>query len=393
MPSPDLILSWATTVANEWRELAIGWHAALALLALGLLAGWRPSNRFLALLLATPVASVSILAWISGNGFNAALFAALAVALVALAARLPEGRARTSTPGVVATGVLLVLVGWLYPHFVRVTSPLEYGYASPFGLLPCPTLAVVTGMSLVFATLQSRKWGGLIAVAGMLYGVIGVVALDVALDYFLFGGAVVLALNLVVTSTRSVRPTAEERRQELPGDELITSPLGAFDHAITIHAPRADVWPWLAQMGAGSRAGWYSYDWLDNGRQPSGRRIVAALQHLSVGMLFPAVPRASDGFTLLAYDPPRYLLLGWLSPDSEPLVTWVFVPQQIDERTTRLVVRARGGAGYRFHGVPWAIAKHVIRAEHFVMQRKQLLGIAARAEAPANAGIAEGRAA
>ena len=32
---------------------------------------------------------------------------------------------------------------------------------------------------------------------------------------------------------------------------------------------RHEVWPWLVQMGAGSRAGWYSYDFLDNGRRPS----------------------------------------------------------------------------------------------------------------------------
>jgi hypothetical protein len=37
------------------------------------------------------------------------------------------------------------------------------------------------------------------------------------------------------------------------------------------------VWPWLAQMGAGSRAGWYSYDVLDNRRRSSATRIIPAL--------------------------------------------------------------------------------------------------------------------
>ena len=80
-------------------------------------------------------------------------------------------------------------------------------------------------------------------------------------------------------------------------------------------ASRADVWPWLAQMGAGSRAGWYSYDVLDNGRQRSEKRIVPALQHLTPGMIFPALPGVTDCFTLLAFEPQRHLILGWRSND------------------------------------------------------------------------------
>jgi hypothetical protein len=49
----------------------------------------------------------------------------------------------------------------------------------------------------------------------------------------------------------------------LPGDDLIQEPIGTLSHAITIRQPARDVWPWLAQMGAGSRAGWYS--WQYNG--------------------------------------------------------------------------------------------------------------------------------
>jgi hypothetical protein len=30
------------------------------------------------------------------------------------------------------------------------------------------------------------------------------------------------------------------------------------------------VWPWLAQMGSG-RAGWYAYDFIDNGGAPQRR--------------------------------------------------------------------------------------------------------------------------
>jgi hypothetical protein len=73
---------------------------------------------------------------------------------------------------------------------------------------------------------------------------------------------------------RSVSASLLERTRALPGDEVIPAPIGSHTHAITIHRSPRDVWPWLAQMGAGRRAGWYSYDLLDNGRQPSAGRIV-----------------------------------------------------------------------------------------------------------------------
>ena len=180
--------------------------------------------------------------------------------------------------------------------------------------------------------------------------------------------------------TRSVRATPQEKARTLPGDELIERPIGSFDHAITIRRPRHDVWPWLAQMGAGNRAGWYSYDFLDNGRQPSAECIRPDLRHLAVGMIFPALPDVTDGFTLLAFEPERFLVLGWKAPAGTCLMTWAFVLEDADEGSTRLVVRVRGGPEYRFHGLPWWASKFIVKAVHFIMQRKQLLGIARRAE-------------
>jgi len=179
---------------------------------------------------------------------------------------------------------------------------------------------------------------------------------------------------------RSVRATPEERLHALPGDELIKEPIGSLDHAITIRRARREVWPWLAQMGAGSRAGWYSYDFLDNGRRPSAERIIPELQKLAVGMIFPALPGATDGFTVLAFEPQHFLVLGWTTPDGARLMTWAHVLEDGEHGSTRLIVRARAGPGYRFHGLPWWATKRIVAAIHFVMQRKQLLGIARRVE-------------
>jgi hypothetical protein len=179
---------------------------------------------------------------------------------------------------------------------------------------------------------------------------------------------------------RSVRASPAEWMRALPGDELIPMAIDSLTHAITIRRSSHDVWPWLAQMGAGSRAGWYSYDFLDNGRRPSAERIVPELQQLAAGMIFPALPGATDGFTVLAVERERFLVIGWLSPDGRPMMTWAFVLEQLEGGLTRLIVRARGGPEYQFHGVPWSVAKHIVPLVHFVMQRKQLLGIARRAE-------------
>jgi len=180
-------------------------------------------------------------------------------------------------------------------------------------------------------------------------------------------------------STGSVRASAEERARPLPGDDLISSPIGSLTDAVTIQAAPRDVWPWLVQMGAG-RAGWYSYDRLDNGGQSSATRVIPELQRLATGMVFPALPGRTDGFTLAAFQPESFLVLDWKAPDGARLVTWAFVLQPLSARSTRLIVRARAGPGYRFRGLPWSLTKAVAPVVHFIMQRKQLLGVASRAE-------------
>jgi proline iminopeptidase len=178
----------------------------------------------------------------------------------------------------------------------------------------------------------------------------------------------------------------------LPGDELIPDAIGSLQHAITIARPAGEVWPWLAQMGAGTRGGWYSYDRLDNGGRPSAEQIVPELQDLEVGMVFPALPGVTDGFTLLAFERDRFLVLGWLSPDGVRLMTWAFVLEDAGRGSTRLIVRARGGPRYTFHGLPWWAAKPLVTLIHRVMQRKQLVGIARRVErAAARSSEGEGR--
>jgi hypothetical protein len=178
---------------------------------------------------------------------------------------------------------------------------------------------------------------------------------------------------------RSVRASGDERLRALPGDELIDYPVVVLTHAVTVRKEPRHVWPWLVQMGAGTRAGWYSYDCLDNRGVPSAMHIIPALQPVSEGMLMPALPGATDGFTVMAHQMERFLVLGW-ADTTGTIVTWAFVLEETPVGWTRLIVRARASRRYHFHRLPWRAARRIVPAIHFVMQRKQLLGIAQRAE-------------
>ena len=101
-------------------------------------------------------------------------------------------------------------------------------------------------------------------------------------------------------------------------------------------------------------------------------------------MVFRALPHVTDGFTVLEVQPERSLVLGFQRPGAPPEVTWAFRLEDQGPDTTRLIVRASGGGDYRFRGLPAALTKPVIRLVHFVMERKQLLTIAKRAEAMVN---------
>src|SRR5689334_17516280 len=89
MPTVDTLLASAAAIANEWRPLAFAWHLALMWCATLVLFGWRPTRRVIAMLIATPLVSVSAVAWLAGNPFNGIVFAAIAATLFAIGMGLP----------------------------------------------------------------------------------------------------------------------------------------------------------------------------------------------------------------------------------------------------------------------------------------------------------------
>ena len=185
----------------------------------------------------------------------------------------------------------------------------------------------------------------------------------------------------------AIRANPDEWMRKLPGDELIEHPIGSVTHAITIRSASHDVWPWLVQMGAG-RAGWYSYDFIDNGGTRSADRILPQFQTVGIGSVFPAVPRATDAFVVLHYERERSLVLGWVAPgERTPITTWALVLEDLQPGCTRLIERGRVRSPYRPYGLPEWLTKRMAPLAHAVMVRKHLLGIASRAERAARGRV------
>jgi hypothetical protein len=158
---------------------------------------------------------------------------------------------------------------------------------------------------------------------------------------------------------------------------------------IDIAATPEAIWPWIVQMGC-HRAGWYSYDRLDNDGIPSANEIVPSLQRIAVGDMLPATPDGDASFEVLQLEPVHTLVLGGVydlagdkqlrfaapKPERYWQATWAFVLHPLDARTTRLTVRARvafapAAAGLR---TLWMAPIH-----HF-MEAEQLRNLKRRAE-------------
>jgi hypothetical protein len=142
-------------------------------------------------------------------------------------------------------------------------------------------------------------------------------------------------------SWTTCQATPEEDRRTLPGDALIAHPVVSLTYAITIDVPPDRVWPWLVQMGCG-RAGWYSYDWLDNGGRPSATTIDPAWQQVAIGDVLPGAPGMREAFVVIDVVPARMLLLGVPAEHTEPTPAY--------EARADMSVPAAGTAGV---GMTW----------------------------------------
>ena len=132
--------------------------------------------------------------------------------------------------------------------------------------------------------------------------------------------------------------TDGEVDSQMPGDDIQVPSAFTATRAISIDAPPQAVWPWLIQVGKG-RAGFYSYDFLDNGGRPSANEVLPEFQDLTPGAL--AAPMSSrpspvNSFVVASAESERSLV--WAKSDS--VWAWQLTP---DYGGTRLLVRLRAG--------------------------------------------------
>jgi hypothetical protein len=185
--------------------------------------------------------------------------------------------------------------------------------------------------------------------------------------------------------------TEEERTATYPGDGLLPGGRRYGAMATTIAAPPERVWPWLVQMGC-DRAGFYSFDRLDNGGRPSADRIQSRWQSLQVGDRVASIRDASRWFDVALLAPERALVLrasltvpaarnfdpAHGSPRAYSDSTWGFFLRPTVDGHTRLVVtgKARGEPHALIAAGNWLLWDPA----HWVMQLRQFAGLRRRAE-------------
>jgi hypothetical protein len=191
-------------------------------------------------------------------------------------------------------------------------------------------------------------------------------------------GRFLVPLVVIAVHVRFIRPrqltwgsTPEEVSRTLPGDDLVPRPMFDATRAITIRATPDEVWPWLVQVGV-TRAGWYSYDLLDNLGRPSADHIIPDLQHLEPGDVVPMSPDGHHGIDVQSIEAPTSMV--WSAPGE---TSWTWQLDALPRGSTRLITRIRS----RMRPTPRSIAFYaVVEIADIWMIRKMLLTIRERAE-------------
>jgi hypothetical protein len=196
------------------------------------------------------------------------------------------------------------------------------------------------------------------------------------------GGAARVLAALFAPHRRGARAhwglTEEEAAQPFPGDELVPEPSWGWTHAVRIDAPASVAWSWVAQIGA-DRAGFYSYQWLENlfGSDLANAERVHPEWEVRAGddlILHPKLPPLS----VVRVEPGRSFVA--FADDPEVSVSWLFLVEPIDDGHCRFVSRYRcrcdGSLRTRLEYGPW-----LAEPLGFAMDRRMLLGVKQRAEA------------
>jgi len=166
--------------------------------------------------------------------------------------------------------------------------------------------------------------------------------------------------------------TDAEIRRTLPGDETVARPSFNATRAVTIHAPAEAIYPWIVQMGV-TRAGWYSYDLLDNLARKSAETILPEFQNLQIGDVIPMSPDGKYGMGVKDFKKDQWLL--WWDRKGDTTWVWEIHPEGTDR--CRLITRVRMQYNWFSFSLPFSL---LVEFFDLPMMRKCMLGIKRRAE-------------
>ena len=205
------------------------------------------------------------------------------------------------------------------------------------------------------------------------------------------GGAAVIVAALLTPFMRDARShwgvDAATEARALPGDDLVASPRWTWTHGIEIEAPRSDVWPWIAQLGA-DRGGFYSYQWLENvaGCQLRNAESIHEGWTLEVGdalVLHPKMPP----LRVVAMERGRFFVVQAPTDEAARLSgrpwaegSWLFLVESLGEGRSRLISRYRSATSNDL-ATRLGFGSTLLEPIGFAMDRRMLLGVKARVEA------------
>jgi hypothetical protein len=164
----------------------------------------------------------------------------------------------------------------------------------------------------------------------------------------------------------------QEIKRSMSGDDIVEKPSFNATRAVTIQAPAEDIYPWIVQMGV-NRAGWYSYDLLDNLAKPSAEVILPEHQNVLVGTLIPMSPDGKQGMWVKDFKDNQWML--WWDKIGDSSWAWGIYPE--GEAYSRLITRVR--VKYRWLS-PTILFNLIIEFFDIVMMIKCMKGIKRRAE-------------
>ena len=165
--------------------------------------------------------------------------------------------------------------------------------------------------------------------------------------------------------------TQLEVTRAMPGDSIVGDANFVATRAVAIDAPPEAVWPWIIQMGY-HRAGFYSWDRLDNDGIPSAEHVISEYQRLAAGDSLPLT--AHDWVTVTTMEPDRSMVWEYAGDSTATVFTWVWELHPVGDGRTRLVTRLR----YRASSLR---SRMMLDFFEIIMMRKCMLGIKRRVEA------------